>query len=118
MLVITTGGLKDLRIIKLILFIFEGLSGLAANFSKTCLYSVFMGILPEREAADTLSCDRGLLPITYLGIPISGRRPRKQDWEGLIAKIRRRVSSWNVRHLSLGGRLTLVNSVLTAIPTY
>lgn len=27
-------------------------------------------------------------------------------------------SSWKVRYLSLGGRLTLVNSVLSAIPTY
>lgn len=32
--------------------------------------------------------------------------------------MRRRLSAWKSRHLSIGGRLTLVNSVLYAIPTY
>lgn len=65
-----------------------------------------------------LTCERGVLPVTYLSIHISGRRPRKQDWEGLISRIRKRLASWKVKHLSIGGRLTLVNSVLTALPTY
>ncbi|XP_039126955.1 uncharacterized protein LOC120263117 [Dioscorea cayenensis subsp. rotundata] len=118
LLVLTTGGLEDLRMVKLILLVFEGMTGLAANFSKTCLYSSSMDMLPDQAAADTLSCSRGILPVTYLGIPISGRRPRRQDWEELIVKIRRRLSTWKVQFLSLGGRLTLVNSVLSAIPTY
>lgn len=96
LLVLTTGGLEDLRIIKLMLNVFEGMTGLATNFSKTCLYVSSVGVLPDIAAAETLSCDRGLLPVTYLGIPIAGRRPRKQDWEGLILKIRRRLSSWKV----------------------
>lgn len=74
--------------------------------------------LPKPKAAGTLNCERGFLPITYLGIPISGRRPKRQDWEGLIFKIRKRLSSWKVKHLSFGGRLTLINSVIFAIPTY
>lgn len=118
LLVLTMDGLDDMRIIKLILLVFEGVSGLATNFAKTCLYSSYLGELPEPEAAGTLNCERGLLPIMYLGIPIPGRRLRKLDWEGLISKIRKRLSSWKVKHLSLGGRLTLVNSVLSAIPTY
>lgn len=97
---------------------FEGMTGLATNFSKTCLYSSDSGKLPEMEAAHTLNCARGLLPVRYLGIPISGRRPRKQDWDGLISKIRKRLASWKMKHLSLGGRLTLVNAVLTTLPTY
>ncbi|XP_039143982.1 uncharacterized protein LOC120281134 [Dioscorea cayenensis subsp. rotundata] len=118
LLVLTTGGLEDLQIVKIILLMFEGLTGLATNFLKTCLYTSDLGKLPEREAAGTLSCERGMLPVTYLGIPISGRRPRKQDWEGLIAKIRKRLSSWKMKHLSIGGRLTLINSVHMAVPTY
>ncbi|XP_039115621.1 glutamate receptor 2.7-like [Dioscorea cayenensis subsp. rotundata] len=102
LLVLTTGGLEDLRIVKLILFMFEGITSLATNFSKTCLYSSDLGKLPEVDVTDTLSCERGLLPVTYLGIPISRRRPRKQDWEGLISKIRKRLASWKVRHVSLG----------------
>lgn len=54
----------------------------------------------------------------YLGLPISGRRRRNQDREGIIAKVHRRLSSWKIRHLSLGGRLMLVNSLLLALATY
>lgn len=34
LLVLTSGGLEDLRIVKLILFLFEGMSGLETNFEK------------------------------------------------------------------------------------
>ncbi|XP_039122026.1 uncharacterized protein LOC120258641 [Dioscorea cayenensis subsp. rotundata] len=117
LLILITGGLEDLRIVKLILFLFEGMSGLHANFAKTCLYSSNSRVLPDAAAAATLNCTSWRLPVTYLGIPISGGKPRKQDWEGIITKIRRRLSSWKVKQLSIGGRLMLVNSVLFALPT-
>lgn len=82
LLVLTMGGLEDLGIVKLILYVFEGMSGLATNFSKICLYTSSLGVLPNPTAAETLSCERGLLLVTYLGIPIAERRPRRQDWEG------------------------------------
>lgn len=118
LLILTAGGLEDLRIIKLIIFLFKGMSGLETNFTKTCLFLSRWGLLPEQAAAETLQCNVGFLPVNYLGIPISGRRPRRQEWEGLILKVRRRLASWKMKHLSLGVRLTLVNSVLSAILTY
>lgn len=118
LLILPTGGLEDLRIVKLLILIFECLLGLETNFSKTCLFSCKWGELPAEEAATTLNCQVGLLPITYLGIPISGRRPRRQDCERVILKVRKRLASWKGRFLSLGGRLTLVNSVLSTLSTY
>lgn len=47
LLILTSGGLEDLRIIKLILYLFEGMTGLETNFSKTCLYSSRIGELPD-----------------------------------------------------------------------
>lgn len=111
LLILTSGGFKNLRIIKLTLYQFEGMSGLETNFLKTCLYTCRLGELPELAAAATLHCN-------YLGIQISGRRPCRQDWEGVILKVRRRLASWKMQHLSLGGRLTLVNLILSKIPTY
>lgn len=32
--------------------------------------------------------------------------------------MRRRLAAWKMKHISLGGRLTLVNSVRSTIPTY
>lgn len=77
-----------------------------------------MGELPNQEPAETLHCNCGLLPVTYLCIPISRRRPRRQDWERIILKVRRRLVSWKLQHISLGGQLTLVNSMQSAIPTF
>lgn len=118
LVVMTTGGGEDLRIIKLILYLFEGLSGLKVNLNKTCLYSSQKNIEIQTHLARTMHCQRDILPLTYLGIPISGCRPRRQDWEILISKVRNRLATWKSKLLSLGGRLTLVNSVLSAIPTY
>lgn len=42
-LLITTRGIEDLRILKIILFLFEGLSGLTVNFQKSYLYSTTRG---------------------------------------------------------------------------
>lgn len=117
-MILTAGGNEDLRIVKLILYLFEGLTGLETNFAKTCLYTSNLEELPDQSTTLTLQCKVDLLPVSYLGIPIAGRRPRRQDWEGIILKIRRRLASWKMLHLSLGGRLTLMNSVLSTIPTY
>lgn len=99
LLVLSKGGLEDLRIIKLILYLFEGITQLETNFYKACLYSCRMGELPDSTAAAILNCTVGLLPVTYLGIPLSSRWPCKQDWEGLILKVKRRLSSWKEQHL-------------------
>lgn len=49
---------------------------------------------------------------------ITGRRPRNQYWEKLIAVISSKLSDWQTNFLSLGGRLMLVNSILSVISTY
>lgn len=91
-LILIMGDREDLRLVKLILYVVEEMTGLEANFSKMCMYSSNVGSLPSEAATATLNCAMGLLLVTYLGIPISGRRPPRQDWEGLIEKVRRRVS--------------------------
>ncbi|XP_039129083.1 uncharacterized protein LOC120265272 [Dioscorea cayenensis subsp. rotundata] len=75
LLILTTGGSEDLKVIKLILLVFEGLSGEETNFAKTCLFSTNLNQLPDVRVAKTFSCDVGLFPVNYLGIPISGRHP-------------------------------------------
>lgn len=97
LLIVTAGGCEDLRIIKLILYLFKGMSGLETNFAKTCLYSSRTDELLDQSAAATLQCNVGLLPVSYLGIPIASRRPRKQDWERVILKVRSRLASWKMQ---------------------
>lgn len=49
---------------------------------------------PETSFAQTLNCSIGSLPVIYLEIPISGRRPRRQGWKILITKVWKKISAW------------------------
>jgi len=62
---------------------------------------------------DTL--DKGL---KYLGFRIKPNKYLKEDWQWLIGKIEKRIMVWSHRWLSRAGRLTLIKSVLEAIPVY
>lgn len=117
-IILITYDMEDLKTIKLTLYLFEGISGLTINFHKTCHYSTKFGTPPEQSALNTLNCTSSRLPIIYLGVPIAGRRPRRQEWKKLIASIRSGLFAWKANLLSIRGRLTLINLVMSAILIY
>ncbi|XP_024642310.1 uncharacterized protein [Medicago truncatula] len=57
------------------------------------------------EAASVLSCKVGNVPFLYLGMPIGGNPRRLCFWEPIVNRIKSRLSGWNSRFLSFGGRL-------------
>lgn len=66
--------------------------------------------------SDYLLC--AVSPFNFLGILI-GCNPRKgSSWSLVLAKVRTRLASWKGKFLSLGGRVTLLNSVLNVIPLF
>ena len=65
-----------------------------------------------------LNCKVGSLPFVYLGLPIGGNVRRLAFWEPLLNRIKSRLSVWNCKHLSLGGRLVLLKSVMSSLPVY
>jgi hypothetical protein len=58
-------------------------------------------------------CQYGTYPFKYLGIPMHCKRLSNNDWEIVEQKIEKKLISWKGRHLSIGGRLVLINSILT-----
>jgi hypothetical protein len=54
----------------------------------------------------------------YLGIPMIHRRLRNSDWQGVIDRFKKRLSTWKTKFLSSGRRLVLLNSVLSSLPTF
>jgi hypothetical protein len=54
----------------------------------------------------------------YLGFFLKPNKYRVNDWLWLLKKIEKRIGNWAFRWLSLGGRLTLANSVLHSIHVY
>lgn len=69
LLVMTAWEIKNLRIIMLILYLFEGLSWLTINFHKTNIFSVSTSQIPTDSLAQTLNCTKRSLRVTYLGVP-------------------------------------------------
>ncbi|KAH1202965.1 putative ribonuclease H protein [Glycine max] len=93
--------LDNVSAIKAILRSFELVSGLRINFAK----SQFGAIGQSEEwctlAADILNCGPLQFPFIYL-----------------IRKFEAKLNKWNQRSLSMAGRITLINVVLTALPLF
>jgi hypothetical protein len=103
---------------KILLYIYEKMSGLKINFNKS---EVIMVSSDEQKAlafSDMLNCATGTWPIKYLGVPVSGSRLHVVDWLNLNEKIMKRLEGWQCTSLSYGGRLILLNACLGSMPTY
>nr|GEV39388.1 putative RNA-directed DNA polymerase, eukaryota, reverse transcriptase zinc-binding domain protein [Tanacetum cinerariifolium] len=101
-----------------VLNIFYLASGLKINLAKSNLLGV--GVHPEEVnlAANLIGCSVFKLPFKYLGVMIGVSMSRKLSWAPVIQKIQARLSKWKAKTLSIGGRFTLLKSVLGATPTY
>lgn len=103
---------------KCIIRYFEMASGLKVNFLESCCMSL---CVPERDIkmfSAILNCKVLKPPFTYLGIPIGGNPRRANLWQPILTKMRRKLSTWKQNMLSFGGRLCLINSVLTLLPIF
>lgn len=104
--------------IKVILRGFELVSGLKGNFFKSNLFGLNLEDYFLHAASIFLFCCIGSIPLKFLGIPIAANPRRCSTWTPVVNALRKRLSSWSGRHLSTGGRVTLINSVLTNMPLY
>jgi hypothetical protein len=112
------GSWENLWTIKIILRSFELVSGLKINFVKSKLYGI--NLAPSFLAAGSmfLSCRSDTLPFKFLGIPVGANPRRRETWKPIVENMEKRLSMWSSRHLSYGGRIVLINSVLSSLPLY
>ena len=93
-------------------------SGLKINLHKSKL----MGIgIPHNEvvlAADSIGCLTFSAPFKFLGVKVGGIMSRRGSWDDVIDKLSSRLSKWKLKTLSIGGRFTLLKSVLSSLPLY
>jgi len=96
---------------------FEAVSGLRINLGKSELVPI--GEVEDVESlAHILGCRIRSLPMTYLGMPLGASFKSTSIWNEVIEKVERRLASWKKLYLSKGGRVTLIHSTLSSIPTY
>ena len=92
-------------------------TGLKVNYYKSCLYPINLSHENAAFFAGLLRCNIGTMPFTYLGLTMGTTRPRVVDFAPLVDRVERRLTA-SSQFLPQGGRLTLINSVLSSIPTY
>jgi len=109
---------SNVRALKAVLILFESISGLKVNFNKSMLFGVNVNDSWLHEAASVMSCKHGRLAFIYLGLPIGGDPRKLQFWYPLVDSIRKWLSGWKCKNMSLGGRLILLKSVLFVVPVY
>lgn len=107
---------RNMRNLRFLWKIFEWASGLKINMDKSELYYVGCSSDKAIRLANILGCAVGTLPFRYLGLPLYHKLLRKKDWSIVINRINTKIEGWTAKLLSQGGRLTLVNSVLTSLP--
>ncbi|XP_062109433.1 uncharacterized protein LOC133820653 [Humulus lupulus] len=109
---------ESLVVLLEILKVFSVVSGLSINLQKCQLLGINLNEeIVERQAKE-IGCEVGQWPIQYLGLPLGDSPRSKGFWEPVISKCANRLDSWKSAFLSRGGRLTLIQSVLSSIPVY
>jgi hypothetical protein len=59
-----------------------------------------------------------LFTFLYLGLPILMVNSKKKAFQGIIDKVLSRIEGWRAKTLFQAGRLVLIKSVVTALPSY
>ncbi|RVW15385.1 putative ribonuclease H protein [Vitis vinifera] len=111
-------SLDLLQNLKIILLVFGQVSGLKINLEK----STISGINTRQEMLSSLAlvleCRVSEWPLSYLGLPLGGNPKTIGFWDPVVERISRRLDGWKKAYLSLGGRITLIQSCLSHIPSY
>jgi hypothetical protein len=90
---------------------------LKVDYSKSCMYPINISEQRLNHLASTFSCQNGSMPFTYLGLPLSLTQPSIQDCMPLVHRMERRLIGTSM-FLTQGGKLQMVNSVLSSLATY
>lgn len=101
-----------------LLQIFGQASGLVTNCSKSAVYPIRCEGIHVAEIMQGFNCQIKDFPCTYLGLPLHFRALHRVEVQPLIDKMLNRLAIWRGKLLNKAGRLKLLNTVLSSIPTY
>nr|GEU72836.1 RNA-directed DNA polymerase, eukaryota [Tanacetum cinerariifolium] len=93
-------------------------SRLKINIHKSQVLGVGIPRSIVMQAASSIGCGVMHNQFRYLRVMAGECMSRHQAWDDTVLKLRSRLSNWKVKTLSIGGRLTLLKSVLGASPLY
>jgi hypothetical protein len=119
-LLMTKADLTEWLVILDLLQLFCSVSGLSINYSKSTVH--FWGLneaelvlLKDSIPFSFIDLSKGF---RYLGYQLKPGASSSVDWRWLVAIFERRIGFWCNKWLSLGGRFTLVKSVLESLAVF
>ncbi|WVZ92700.1 hypothetical protein U9M48_038746 [Paspalum notatum var. saurae] len=95
--------LDQAKNMKLVLCLFEQLSGLKINFYKSEIFCFGEAKEWESQYSNLFGCKKAI---------------NNKDWKTIEERIERKLSNWKGKMLSFGERLVLLNSVLSSLPMF
>jgi hypothetical protein len=115
-LIILQADVQQLRHLQYLLQVFGDISGLRVNYSKSNLVPINIAEDKIPMCIDALQCQRGSLPFTYLGLPLSNTKPIKELFLPLIHKLFKEDRQLALCISTMG--VSSVNSVLYSLPMF
>ncbi|XP_058741619.1 uncharacterized protein LOC131614006 [Vicia villosa] len=77
-----------------------------ADDTVMLLYGINVGDDALLAAANFLPCAIGSMPFLFLGLHVGANHRRKDTWKPVYNNLKKRVASWQGKHISLGGKLS------------
>ncbi|XP_062080108.1 uncharacterized protein LOC133784851 [Humulus lupulus] len=112
------GSLAAVRVVKEVLDSFASATGLSINSGKSHVFFGGVSNTDRTRIAHELNLTEGLFPLNYLGVPMRPTKWKHEDCEVILQKFCLKIQNWASRHLSLAGRIQLINSVLLGLRNY
>jgi ribonuclease HI len=113
-------SLRMAKAFKTILQKYCSVTGALISERKSAVY----GWNTDQQTIDRIASELGFKgyaewdKIKYLGLPLTMGSNRNNLWEEVISKFKKKIAAWGGVWLSSGGKLTLIRSVLSALPTF
>ncbi|XP_071699047.1 uncharacterized protein [Rutidosis leptorrhynchoides] len=114
-IITTDWNISDMENILRVFHIFFAASGLKLNVAKFEVHGVSTSVEEVDFMARCAGCRPGNSLFSYLGLLVGRNMNSIKNWDILIERFKKRLSSWKVNLLSIGGRLTLVKSVFGSL---
>lgn len=102
---------------KNVLLLFQVITGLSINFSKSVIYHAYDD-KSTRTGMKILGCQEGQLPFKYLGDWIGVEKKASLKWNSMVDQVKVKLKGWKCNNLNMAGRMVLIRSSLDSIPIY